>query len=45
MKMQRGFYFVKNQKVIINTADYNAGIYFLQIKTNNGLVTKQIIIK
>ncbi|MBE9480327.1 MAG: T9SS type A sorting domain-containing protein [Bacteroidetes bacterium] len=36
---------VKNQKVRINTADYNAGIYFLQIKTNNTLVTKQIIIK
>ena len=36
---------VNNESVQINTSDYRAGIYFIQITTVDGMITKQIVIK
>ncbi|MCD4773855.1 MAG: T9SS type A sorting domain-containing protein [Bacteroidales bacterium] len=36
---------VNNELIKINTSDYRAGIYFIQITTVDGIITKQIVIK
>ena len=35
---------VNNNNTILNVSKYDAGVYFLQVKTDKGLFTKKIIV-
>jgi hypothetical protein len=36
---------VDNRKIKINTSSYNPGIYFVEVKTDNGTITSKLIVK
>jgi hypothetical protein len=42
-QMSTGLY--KNNKVVLNTESFNKGIYLLQIKTENGVVTEKMLVE
>ena len=36
---------VENNEIKLNTSDFEPGLYFLKIKTENGIVTRKVTVK